>query len=134
MDLLADTSAWSRFYRDDVPSDDPIVTALEGHLRRGSVVTTGVVALELLRGFTQPRTRALIDGDLGLVVVVEPAWQDYFNAADLSVTCRRAGLQLDTVDALIAQLCIARDLMLLTTDQDFVHAARHIPLRLWSAS
>lgn len=133
MELLADTSAWSRYYRGDVPPDDPIATALEDHLRRGSVVTTGVVLLELLRGFTQSRTRGLIEVDLGLVVFVEPSWRDYSDAAELCVTCRRAGVQLDTVDGLIAQLCISRDLTLLTTDQDFVHAARHVPLRLWSA-
>jgi predicted nucleic acid-binding protein len=37
------------------------------------------------------------------------------------------------VDALIAQLCIAHDLVLLTTDADFRHASRHIPLRVWSS-
>ena len=33
----------------------------------------------------------------------------------------------------IAQLCIEHDLALLTADQDFVHAARFVPLRLASA-
>lgn len=45
-------------------------------------------------------------------------------------TCRRHGVQLGTIDALIAQLCIEHDLALLTTDQDFTHAARFVPLRL----
>lgn len=27
---------------------------------------------------------------------------------------------------------VSRDLMLLTTDGDFTHAAAHVPLRLWS--
>jgi predicted nucleic acid-binding protein len=42
-------------------------------------------------------------------------------------------VQLSSIDALIAQLAITHDLALLTTDQDFVHAARHIPLRVWGA-
>lgn len=41
-------------------------------------------------------------------------------------------MQLATVDALIAQLAIRHELTLLTTDRDFSHAARHIPLRLWN--
>lgn len=45
--------------------------------------------------------------------------------------CRRHGVQLGTIDALIAALCLSRETTLLTTDRDFVHAARHIPLRLW---
>lgn len=132
MALLADTSAWSRFYRRDVPLDDPIGTALGDHLRAGSVVTTGIVYLELLRGFTRPEARSTIDGDLAAVGFVDPVRADYAAAADLSVTCRRAGVQLDTVDALVAQLCISRDLTLLTADADFAHAAQHVPLRLWS--
>jgi predicted nucleic acid-binding protein len=35
------------------------------------------------------------------------------------------------VDALIAQICIRNRLTLLTTDQDFTHAARHCPLAVW---
>ena len=63
---------------------------------------------------------------------VEPTTDDYIAAADLSNTARGAGVQLPTVDALIAQLCIAHDLVLLTTDAHFRHASRHIPLRVWS--
>jgi predicted nucleic acid-binding protein len=33
----------------------------------------------------------------------------------------------------IAQLCIRHDLKLLTTDNDFVLAARHCALRVWRA-
>jgi len=40
-------------------------------------------------------------------------------------------VQIGTIDALIAQLAIRHDVTLLTTDQDFAHAARHSPLRLW---
>jgi predicted nucleic acid-binding protein len=47
-------------------------------------------------------------------------------------TCRRAGVQIGTVDALIAQLCIRHGLTLLTTDLDFTHAAKHCDLKVWS--
>jgi len=41
-------------------------------------------------------------------------------------------VQLGTIDALIAQLCITHGLTLLSTDKDFVHAARHSDLNVWS--
>ena len=44
-----------------------------------------------------------------------------------------AGVQIGTIDALLAQLCIRHQLTLLTTDQDFTHAARHCRLRIWRA-
>lgn len=130
--VLVDTSVWSRFYRSDFPDSDPVVSALSGELAERGVVTTGVVYLELLRGFTRPASRSEITSQFGEVPFIEPEREDYAAAADLSVTCRRAGLQLATVDALIAQVCITHDLTLLTADTDFTKAASHIPLHVWS--
>ena len=51
--------------------------------------------------------------------------------ADLRHRCRRAGVQLGTVGALIAQLCIRHDLVLLTMDGDFAAAAKHSDPEVW---
>lgn len=132
MALLVDTSVWSLAYRRDDPSSAREVVALREALAGGDrVVTTGIIFLELLRGFVPERAQQTIRQDFGTLDVVEPAWTDYEQAAELGNTCRRAGVQLGSIDALIAQLAIAHDLALLTTDQDFTHAARHIPLRVW---
>lgn len=53
------------------------------------------------------------------------------DAANLRNRCRRAGVQLGTVGALIAQLCIRHDLVLLTMDGDFAAAANHSDLEVW---
>jgi len=39
-------------------------------------------------------------------------------------------VQLGPIDAVIAQLCIRHGLALLSSDKDFVFAARHCPLKL----
>ncbi|MBX3031147.1 MAG: PIN domain-containing protein [Chloroflexi bacterium] len=134
MALLVDTSVWSLAYRRDSPPEVSEVGILRDALAGGDrVATTGVILLELLRGFVPESAQQTIRESLGGLDVVEPSWSDYEAAAGLSNTCRRAGVQLSSIDALIAQLAIAHDLALLTTDQDFVHAARHIPLRVWGA-
>lgn len=134
MALLVDTSVWSLAYRRDRSPDVPEIGALRSALAGGDrVVATGVILLELLRGFVPERAQRTIRKDFATLDVVEPRWSDYEDAAGLSNTCRRAGVQLGSIDALIAQLAIANELALLTTDQDFVHAARHIPLRVWGA-
>lgn len=130
--VLADTNAWSRFLRSEFSDSDAIVSSVSEQLAKPAVVTTGVVYLELLRGFTRATTRETIERLFYDVPFVEPTRDDYAAAAYLSVTCRRNGVQLETIDALIAQLCIAHDLTLLTADTDFIHAARHIPLDVWS--
>ena len=65
--------------------------------------------------------------------LLTPDRQDYVDAADLRNLCRRSGVQLTTIDALLAQLSIRHSLTLLTTDNDFVYAAKHCDLNVWNA-
>jgi predicted nucleic acid-binding protein len=46
--------------------------------------------------------------------------------------CRRNGVQVGTIDALLAQLCIRHDLTMLTTDKDFGGIVNHSTLALWN--
>lgn len=134
MGLLADTNVWSLAYRRDSPPASAEVKALREALTGGErVVTTGLVLLELLQGFVPARAQATIHAAFNSLEFVEPTREDYVAAAAISNTCRRKGVQLGTVDALLAQLCIAHDLLLLTADADFRHAAQHVPIRMWSA-
>ncbi len=133
MAVLADTSVWSLAYRRDNPPDRPEVEALRHALTGGErVVTTGLVLLELLQGYLPSQAQATINAAFDSLEFVEPTRDDYVAAATLSNTCRRKDVQLGTVDALIAQLCIGHDLVLLSTDAEFRHAAQHVPLRVWS--
>ena len=62
---------------------------------------------------------------------VEPDRQDYIDAAEVRNTCRRNGVQIGTIDALLIQLSRRHDLQVLTTDNDFRSASLHIEFRLW---
>jgi hypothetical protein len=130
--LLVDTSVWSLAFRRDQASTAPQVRALRNALEGDEiVVTTGLVLQELLQGFTGPRARKDLIERFAALPLVGPDRQDHIDAADLRNACRRAGVQLGTIDALLAQLCIRHELTLLTTDKDFAHAASHCRLRLW---
>lgn len=133
MALLVDTSVWSLAFRRGAPPNVPQVEALSRALGGADdVLTAGVVVLELLRGFLPALVSAALTERFAVMALVEPTREDYLAAAGLASTCARAGVQLGTIDALIAQLAIAHDLTLLTTDRDFEHAAAHIPLRIWT--
>lgn len=132
MSLLVDTSVWSLAFRRDDASSAPEVRALRQALESGeTVVTTGVILQELLQGFAGPRARADIVERFAALPLLAPDRQDHIDAAELRNRCRRAGVQIGTIDALLAQLCIRHQLTLLTTDNDFVRAALHCPLRVW---
>lgn len=66
------------------------------------------------------------------LLVDTSVWSLALEAAELRNTCRRGGVQVGTIDALLAQLCLRHDLTLLTTDRDFHHIARLVPVPVWS--
>jgi hypothetical protein len=132
--LFADSSVWSLALRRDVPAPTPEVGILGEALRRGQDVhTTGLVLQELLQGFAGPKARTQIIDRLLSLPLITPDVQDHIEAADLRNRCRRSGVQIETVDALLAQLCVRHDLIMLATDRDFAHVARLSTLKLWKA-
>lgn len=132
MSLLVDTSVWSLAFRRDQDSSAPEVLALRQALEGGdAIVTTGLILQELLQGFAGARARREIIERFAALPLLPPNRQDHIDAAELRNRCRRAGVQVGTIDAILAQLCIRHRLTLLTTDNDFIHAAVHCPLQVW---
>jgi len=130
--LFVDTSVWSLALRRDSPEAVPEVLALSDALTSGgTILTTGLVLQELLQGFAGPKARAQILERFSAVPLLVPDRDDHIQAAALRNTCRRAGVQVGTIDALIGQLCVRHGLTLLSTDQDFGNVAQHTPLKLW---
>lgn len=93
---------------------------------------TGLVLQELLQGFSGPKARDQILDRFSSVPLLVPDRNDHIAAAELRNRCRRNGVQIGTIDALLAQLCIRHDLTMLTTDQDFRHVADHSVLQVWN--
>lgn len=134
MSLFVDTSVWSLLLRRDRPADISEVRALVHALETGErVVTTGLVLQELLQGFAGPKARDQIVERFAAFPLLAPDRQDYIAAAELRRLCRKRGVQVGTIDVLLAQLCVRHELTLLTVDGDFSLMAKHCPLRIWSA-
>jgi predicted nucleic acid-binding protein len=132
MTLLVDTSVWSLALRRDGSTSEPEVRFLQEALAGSdSIVTTGLVLQELLQGFTGPRAAEAIVERFRALPLIQPDRTDHIAAAEVRNACRRAGVQIGTIDALLIQLCGRHDLTLLSTDKDFVHAAEHVPIKLW---
>jgi predicted nucleic acid-binding protein len=130
--LLVDTSVWSLAFRRDVESTASEVKALRAAIGGGeSIVTTGLILQELLQGFSGARARKDIVQRFAALPLLAPDRCDYIDAAELRNGCRRSGVQLGTIDALLAQLCIRHDLTILTTDGDFLMAEKHCTLKVW---
>lgn len=134
MTLLVDTSVWSLAFRRDVEAAEPEVQELKDALFGSDVVvTTGLVLQELLQGFSGAKARTQIIERFAALPLLQPDRDDHIGAAALRNACRKAGVQIGTIDALLAQLAVRHELTLLTTDKDFTHAAKHCALRVWPA-
>jgi predicted nucleic acid-binding protein len=130
--VFVDTSVWSSALRRDASPQIAEVTALARTIESGEpILTTGLVLQELLQGFHGPRNREQIIDRFAALPLLVPDRVDYIEAAALRNHCRRRGVQVETIDALLAQLCIRHDLTMLATDRDFRGVARHCPLQLW---
>jgi predicted nucleic acid-binding protein len=133
LSLFVDTSVWSLAFRRDAPFPAPEVRELMRAIEAGeALLTTGLVLQELLQGFAGPGASERILDRFSALPLLTPARQDHVDAAELRNRCRRSGIQIGAIDALLAQLCIRHDLTILTTDRDFRHIAGHCALRLWN--
>ena len=135
MSLLADTSVWSLAFRRDEQASTQAVevlrTALEG---ADQVFTTGLVLQELLQGFSGPKSRNQLIERFAALAFLQPDREDHIEAAEVRNACRRNGVQIGTIDAVLIQLCLRHDLVLLSTDNDFRSASKHVKFRLWSGA
>ena len=133
MSLFVDTSVWSLALRRDQPAGRAEVGVLARAIDSGeTLLTTGLVLQEILQGFAGPRSGSEIVERFSALPLITPDRDDHIRAAELRNHCRRRGVQIGTIDALLAQLCIRHDLTMLTADQDFTQIAGHSMLKVWS--
>jgi predicted nucleic acid-binding protein len=132
VNLFVDTSVWSLALRRDETSDQLTVSRLRDALDGGDgVFTTGLVLQELLQGFRGPKARDDIVDRFASLPLLIPDRTDHIAAAELRNACRQNGIQVGTIDVLLAQLCVRHDLVMLSTDQDFTLMAPHVGLTNW---
>jgi len=131
MNILVDTCVWSAALRRDSVRESREIQCLRAALQDGDgVFVTGLILQELLQGFSAPKSRDRILKAFAPLPIIIPERKDHVDAAALKIRLRQNGAQAGTIDVLLAQLCLRHGLSLLTSDADFAHMARFIPLRL----
>jgi len=128
MKVLADTSVWSLALRRKDKSE--IVKHLTNLILESMIVMIGPVRQELLSGisdravFDNLKTKLQSFNDLPITT------RDYETAADFFNICRKNGVQGSHIDFLICAAAYNNELLIFTTDQDFRHYAKHLPIKL----
>lgn len=134
MKILVDTPIWSLALRRNKRNLNPVerdfVSLLEELIREGRAALIGAVRQEVLSGIREgpaflrlrERLRAFPDEPMDT--------SDYEEAARCNNECRAKGVAGTAIDYLICAAAIRRRMEILTTDGDFVHYAKHLPIQL----
>jgi hypothetical protein len=129
--VLVDTSVWSRALRRRDGSTSREADVLRRLIEQGEdIYLLGIILQEVLQGIKRPDDFRTLRKYLDAFPLIALSRDDYVKAAALTNSLRRKGIQVSTVDALIASATIAHDCVLCTADRDSTHIARHAKLRL----
>lgn len=131
MRIIIDTSVWSLAIRRHTPSRHSEVKVLRRIIdQEEDVFLVGIILQEILQGVRKPEDFKRLKEHLSVFPLLEIAREHYVKAAELKNHLSAKGVQVSTVDALIAATAIVNNCYLFTNDKDFHHIAKHTKLRL----
>ena len=127
--IVVDTTVWADWFND---RRTPQVARLDTALDEEDAGLTWLILTEVLQGFRRDPDFERARQRLVRLPMLALDSEGHVRAAQLYRSLRARGITIrGTVDCLIAQTCIAADVELLSTDDDFAVIARHTALRLW---
>jgi len=129
MKVLVDTSVWSLALR-RTGADHPSRARLEELIQNGLVAIIGPIRQEILSGVKLKSQFKVLRENLGNFPDVVLTSEDYEEAAGYFNKCRARGIQGSNTDLLICAASVRRDMSIFTTDTDFQHYAKVLPIHL----
>jgi len=112
-------------------AEHPAVVRLRRAIQEGeALVVPGICLQEILSGVRTPEQFERLAAGLAPFPVLLASRAHHLAAARMVNACRKAGVAVGAVDALIAALTVEHRARLLTTDEDFQRVRSHTTLRL----
>ena len=130
MNIIIDTSVWSLALRRRTSPPAGETTELAELVREGRAAMLGPVEQELLSGLRTDQQFETLSRHLRAFPDIALETEDYEEAASFFNKCRAKGIQGSNTDYLICAAAARREFGILTTDADFVHFARVLPIQL----
>ena len=132
MNVIVDTSVWSLALRRQRSSTAASALELAELVREGRAAMIGPIRQELLSGVRKEPQYETLRAYLRAFpdIALEP--EDYEEAASFFNRCRVRGVQGSNTDFLICAVATRRRFAILTTDADFLHFAKLLPIELHS--
>lgn len=135
MKVLVDTPVWSLALRRKNRSERPDITAaLASLVEEGRVAVIGPIRQELLSGIKERAQFDRLRDPLRGFPDTEMTGDDYEEAASIFNRCRVRGVQGSNTDFLICAIAVRNGFSIFTTDADFTHFAKVVPITLYDAA
>lgn len=136
--VLVDTPVWSlalRRKKSDVsPLDLRLIQSFSELIRQQRAVLLGATRQEVLSGIREEAQFRRIRDYLRGFPNVSLESEDYEEAARISNECRRAGVTGSVIDMLLCGVSLRRGWAVFTTDGDFIHYGRVVPVKMFTMS
>jgi predicted nucleic acid-binding protein len=129
--VLVDTCVWSLAFRGRSSREATIVEQLTHLIDENQVKIIGSVKQELLSGYTDKNSYDKLRQKLKYFPNEPMLDSDYEAAAEYSNFCRSKGVQGSHADFLICAVSVRMKFKIYTTDKDFNHYEKHLPLALF---
>ena len=132
--ILVDTCIWSLALRGATPREKTVAEQLTQLIDDNNVKIIGPIRQELLSGFSEKRKYDNIKQKLSYFPNEPVTDIDYECAAEYSNICRAKGVQGSHIDFLICAVAARLRYKIFTTDKDFKHYSKHLPISLLEKS
>ncbi len=132
MKVLVDTSIWSLAFRRKnlKPDEAKIVERLIDLIDENRVEIIGAIRQEILSGISSEASYLQLRDRLRAFLDLDVITSVFEQAAEMANSCRKKGIQGSHTDFLICAVAEQYHLSIFTTDRDFHHYAKYVPIRL----
>jgi len=130
MNIIVDTSVWSLALRRQRSSTAAAALELAELVREGRAAMIGPIRQELLCGVQKEQQYETLRAYLRAFPDIALEAEDYEEAASFFNRCRARGVQGSNTDFLICAVATRRRCGILTSDVDFLHFAKLLPIEL----
>lgn len=135
MKVLIDTCIWSEaLRRQNKPSKKTQQTTAELNelIKESRAQLTGITLQELLSGIKDELQFCRLKKHMSSFPLAAFTRDDYTTAAKFYNICRNKGISGSHIDYLICAYANQNNCKIFTTDKDFIHYAKYLPIKLHS--
>lgn len=126
-DFIPDSCIWINYFR---RNKFEYGNDLEALIAEDKVCTCGLIISELISGAKSPKEVEIIEYSMGALNLLEVDYSIYIGAGKKRQILFSKGITIPLTDVLIAELCIKKNLHLITYDKHFLEFKKLFDLNL----